>query len=48
MRQRVALFAFLFAIRLFASEPAQQDKGPIFDPNQKALRSLTVASSQNG
>jgi hypothetical protein len=37
MRKGVALFALLLATSLFAAEPAQQDAGPTFPLNQKAL-----------
>lgn len=38
MRTRVALFALLLGTRLFAADPAPQDSGAGFDPDQKPLR----------
>jgi len=37
MRTRVALFALLLGTGLFAAEPAPQDSGAGFDPDQKPL-----------
>lgn len=38
MRTRVALFALLLGARLLAADPATQDNGAGFDPDQKPLR----------